>query len=126
MMPRSRQNKGSKTAERQRQYTFMLLHFKTSTQLANIVQQKSETRTTEQGAMKPCATALWRSVLLRTLWHIVRIQTEHKSLYVIGRLQYLYGCSENHFKKEVKIWKIIYTIQTRSLHITIHCILKGR
>lgn len=42
-----------------------------------------------------------RSYFLRTLWHIVRIQTEHKILYVIGRLQYLYGCSENHFKKEV-------------------------
>ena len=82
MMPLSRQNKGSKSAERQKQYTFMLLPFKTSTQLANIVQQKSKTRTNEQIAMKPCAIALHRSYLRRTLWHSVRIQTEHKSLYV--------------------------------------------
>ena len=41
---------------------------------------------------------------------------------VIEALQHLYGCSENHFKKEVKFWRIIYTIQTRSLHITTHCI----
>ena len=32
MMPRSRQNKGLKMVERIRQYTFMLLRFKTSTQ----------------------------------------------------------------------------------------------
>ena len=63
MMPLSRQNKGLKSAERQKQYTFMLLHFKTSTQTTNIIQQKSETRTNEQGAMKPNTTALWRSYL---------------------------------------------------------------
>jgi hypothetical protein len=63
MMPLSCQNKGSKMAERQRQYTFILLHSKTSTQTTNILQQKSKTRTNEQIAMKPCATALWRSAL---------------------------------------------------------------
>ena len=41
----------------------MLLHFKTSTQLANIVQQKSKTRTNEQTAAKPYAIALRRSYL---------------------------------------------------------------
>ena len=41
----------------------MLLHFKTSTQLANILQQKSETRTNEQTAAKPYAIALRRSYL---------------------------------------------------------------
>ncbi len=76
MMPRSRQNKGSKTAERQRQYTFMLLHFKTSTQLANIVQQKSETRTNEQLTALSSITALCCSYFLRTVWHIVRIIPE--------------------------------------------------
>ena len=45
-------------AEGQKQYTFMLLRFKTSTQTRNILQQKSKNRTTEQTAMKPYATAL--------------------------------------------------------------------
>ena len=109
-------------AEGQKQYTFMLLRFKTSTQTRNILQQKSETRTNEQLTALPCVTALCCSYFLRTLWHIVRIQNEHKNLYVIGYLQCLYGCSENNSMKEVKIWKTIYTIQTRSLHITTHCI----
>ena len=63
MMPWNRQNKGLKSAERQKQYTFMLLRFKTSTQTRNILQQKSKIRTNEQGAMKPYTTALWRSYL---------------------------------------------------------------
>ena len=54
-------------------------HPEVVTSTKNIIQQKSKTRTTEQNAIKPCTTALRRSYLQRTLWHIVRIKPEQIS-----------------------------------------------
>ena len=67
MMPWSRQNKGLKIAEGQKQYTFMLLHFKTSTHNWQTFYNKK---------LKPEQPnkVLWSPVLLTCA---VRICSEH-------------------------------------------------